>query len=397
MRFSRIRRGSTMVMVAFMLIPLMAVMAIALDIGRFYVVTSELQTAADAAALAGARTLQLTGGTNPAATIQAAVIAFVGSTNRADGSGLTVTADSVRMAFWTPVSGTTAAKLDYALGTRRPNAVTVGITGAPRGIFGQIVGRTVGLSMSRQATAWIANLGSNCVRPWAFPYLPLYKAVSGNAAATVPAPLLDPAQFFAYQSRDSSLRMFTILGANQTSGLVNDGDWLGFNFTGNAGKPGFVDGIEGCRNYPVSTDAGQGVTLPGQANQYVSWSTQAITGTGPGNKGSASICVLKNKDAGCYPSAGSTAPGVTINVAWGELLSPGSNGIDFKYVGEFVLKCYYTATSDVCPYPKPGTLSTGYPEGTVVGYMQGLKSRIITPEDVPGNAPSNVQRIILVK
>jgi Flp pilus assembly protein TadG len=386
----RNRRGSVLVMVALMLVSLMAVTAIAADIGRFYVVTGELQTAADAAALKGAGTLQVIGTIDPEPTVDAAVVGFVAATNKADNGTLSVTADKVQLGYWTP-GGTSA---DLVLNGRRPNAVVVTVAGAPKGVFSQLIGRVTGLGMERQATAWIANLGSNCVRPWAFPYLPLYRAVSGNAAAANPAPELDPAKFLAFEQSDSSQRAFTMLGANQVSTKANDGNWLGFNFTGNAGKPGFVDGIEGCRNYPVSTDAGNGVTLPGQANQYVTWSTQAITGTGPGNSGPA-ICALKNKDAGCYATSSATQPGVMINVAWGDAIGTGSNTVDFRYVGEFKLKCYFTGPTDVCSYPVAGT--TGYPEGTLIGFMGGLKSRIITPEDVFGNTPSNVQRIILVK
>lgn len=388
------RRGATLVMVAFTIIPLMGVLAIAADIGRFYVVTGELQTAADAAAIAGARKLQLTPGTTPETAVDAAVVAFVPQATHADGAVLSVTAAKVRMGFWNPVDKT----MDYNLGIRRPNAVNVEIAAAPRGIFSQIIGKVTGLPLSRSGTAWIANLGANCVRPWAFPYLPLYKAVSGNPAATDIAPDLDPGQFVTYAQKDSSQHFFTILGANQTSTQANDGNWLGFNFTGNAGKPGFTDGIQTCRDYAVGTDASNGVTLPGQADQYVNWSTQAIvvSGSNPG------ICYMKNKDAGCYASsAAMTAgkPGVTINAVWGNVVGVGSNTIDFRYVGEFVLKCFYTSPTDVCSAPQPGTPSTGYPEGTLVGFMQTLKSRIITPDDIAGigNTPSNVQRIILVQ
>ena len=60
MRFKqRNRRGSILVMVALMLAVFMGVAAIAADIGRFYVVAGELQTAADAAALKGATVLQI--------------------------------------------------------------------------------------------------------------------------------------------------------------------------------------------------------------------------------------------------------------------------------------------------------------------------------------------------
>ena len=386
------RRGATLVMVAFMILPLMGVLAIAVDIGKFYVVTAELQTAADAAAIRGARKLQMTPGTSPETVVDAAVVAWMPTANNADNTTLSVTASDVQMGFWTP--GDTSANL--ILAGRRPNAVVVDVRASPKGFFSKAIGQVLGVPMKRQATAWIANLGANCVRPWAFPYLPLYKVVSGNSAATDIAPDLDPSKFVIYVEKDSTQHYFTFVGQNGITATtpVNDGEWTGFNFTGNAGKPGFVDGIEGCRQYPVNTDASFGTTLPGQASQYATWAAQAIEKS-PANPDA--VCYMKANDAGCYQTATSTTPGVTINSTWGNVVSTGSNSIDFRYVGEFVLTCFYRQASDVCSSPKPGSPNTGYPKGTVVGFMQTLKSRIITPDDVVGNSPSNVQRIILVK
>ena len=64
----RRRRGSTLVVVALMLVCIMGVTAIALDFGRFYVVNNELQTAVDAAAMGGVPELS---GASPAATARA--------------------------------------------------------------------------------------------------------------------------------------------------------------------------------------------------------------------------------------------------------------------------------------------------------------------------------------
>ena len=134
------------------------------------------------------------------------------------------------------------------------------------------------------------------------------------------------------------------------------------------------------------------------ADQYTNWSVDAVNGGGNGNNYVAGICVKKSAtDAGCYQTATSSQPGVTINSAWGELLGNGSNGINFNYVGEFVVKCFYTASTETCPYPEPGTPNTGYPPGTIVGFFQQLKSRYITPDDVVGNFASNVIKIMLVK
>jgi hypothetical protein len=61
------------------------------------------------------------------------------------------------------------------------------------------------------------------------------------------------------------------------------------------------------------------------------------------------------------------------------------------------LMCFYRATTDICSNPEPGTPNTGYPVGTIVGYIKKLKSRVITPQDTLGNFASNITRIVLVE
>lgn len=413
MRAKRVRRGSTLVMVGIMMVAFVGVGAIAADIGRFYVVTSEVQTAADAAAIAGARKLQLTSGTTPGATVTAAVVAWVPTTQRANMTPITADAIDVQMLFYTPGTNGSQGTLAPAAAGQRPNAVRVTLGSTPRGFFAQLLGQTGTRLLKRTAVAWVASLPSNCVKPWAFPYLALYQKVMVNPAATSPAPDLDPikwSQFIDPLSSNAS-RMFTVIGQNQSGPGVppNDGEWTGFNFTGNAGKPGFTDGLQACATTSewytnkLDPDAGQGVTLPGQAGQYVTWSNQAIQyssgGNGNGNSNGSGPCAFKNPayTADCYATPTDTLPGVTINSAWGELLGNGSNGIDFKFVGEFQMLCYYRGPSDKCSNAAPGTPDTGYPAGTVVGYIRLLKSRYITLDDVLGNYASNVQKIILVQ
>jgi Flp pilus assembly protein TadG len=403
MRSKKARRGSTLVMVAIMLVAFVGVGAIASDIGRYYVVTGELQTAADAAALKGAVTLMSTAGSTPEPTVDAAVIAFVASTNRADDTTLTVTADAVQMALWTPGTNGAQGSLSYSLNGKRPNAVTVTLAGAPQGVFAQLLGQMARVNMQRQGTAWIANLGSNCVRPFAMPYLSMYKRVSGNAAATSPAPDLDPAQFTTFMSGTDLSRRFIIPGpSNQTLALPNDGYWLGFNFQGNAGKPGFQSGIEDCSSPKIDPDAANGVTMPGNGTDYEQWALDVIYGGGNGQNTYPGICrppVNPNStDAGCYQGSALT-PGLTVNSVWGEDLGNGSNSMDFRYVGEFVLVCYYKGVAnEICPASATTpAINTAYPKGTIVGFLKVLKSRYITPDDILGNKLSNVQRIILVK
>ena len=69
-----------------MLVAFASIGAIAADIGRYYVVAGELQTAADAAALKGAAVLQVTPGNTPKAAIDPEVIAWVNSKNMRSNS-----------------------------------------------------------------------------------------------------------------------------------------------------------------------------------------------------------------------------------------------------------------------------------------------------------------------
>jgi hypothetical protein len=412
MRAKRVRRGSTLVMVGIMLVAFVGVGAIAADIGRFYIVTAEVQTAADAAAIEGARKLMRTPGSNPVDSVTADVVPWVAANQRANMTAMAISANDIQMLYYTP-SKTSQGTIETDLKGRRPNAVRVTLQSTPKGFFAQLLGNNGTRLLKRSATAWVASLGSNCVRPWAFPYPALYGKVAGINPPPNPAPdTLDPVQFSQFMARPNSGRMFTIIGQNQGPlpiTLPNAGEWTGFNFTGNAGKPGFTDGLQACSPLTPATewyqnkinpDAGAGVTLPGQAGQYVNWSTTAVTyGTGKGGSTSG-MCAFLNAtySADCYAPPTSTFPGITINSAWGQVTTgKGSNGVDFGYVGEFVLLCYYSKPSDKCSNNEPGTPNTGYPEGTIVGYMQGLKSRIITPDDVLGNFASDLQTIVLVQ
>jgi hypothetical protein len=196
--------------------------------------------------------------------------------------------------------------------------------------------------------------------------------------------------------------MFIINGANSDDPWPqpNDGMWKGFSFQGNAGRSGFESGIESCNSPKINPDAAMGVTMPGN-NPYANWAANVIAGGSRGNNDYAGICKFKsNTDAGCYANVADAAPGVTINAVWGDLMTNGSNGIDFRYVGEFQLTCFYQAANAQCTAPgaqKPGAPAGPYPIGTMVGYLKRLKPRFITPDDVLGNTLSNVQRIILVR
>ncbi|MDB4881361.1 MAG: hypothetical protein JWL95_127 [Gemmatimonadetes bacterium] len=393
------RRGSTLVMVAFMLVALMAVGAIAADIGRFYVVSAELQTAADAAALVGAQTIQWSKGSTPKSGVDSAVMTFVATTNRANGAALSVPSDAIKLAYYIPATQTEPSRLEYVLNGRRPNAVVVGLSGAPVGVFSRFIGRTAGMATSRQATAWITYLSSTCVRPMVFPFFPLYQQVSSTMVVTPPAPELDPVDFSYYLAQPASTRRFIVLGAGSTAplGKPNNGSWLPLKQGGGDAESAFRGAITDC-TYEVSPSVDDGSVAPGGLGQYVTWATESMTNRSSGGGAvSGPICSFKNGDAGCYSTPFSPSPGVSINVVFGDG-SPAGGAVDFRYVGDFILTCYFRGNpGESCADPSGGAPLTGYPEGTMVGMIGGIRSRTIWPSAVLSNTPSNVQRLVLVK
>jgi hypothetical protein len=404
------------VLVAFMLVAFMGVAAIAADIGRFYVVTGELQTAADAAALEGAATLQVANTSTPEPVVDAAVIAWVANTNKADTSTLSTTANDVVLGFWTPGQNGAAGTFDPNLGGRRANAVSVELSRSPRGTFAQIIGRTAGLPLTRRGIAWIGNVSLNCMRPWAFPYAPFYRRVNSVTTTSSPPPDLDPLAMIAFQARSVPQRTFIVLPPEAPYPMPvefpNDSSWRGYNppsnpnGNANSGRTTFEDMVSGCDGIAVNSDAGNGNTVPnsgngsqcGATNQTACWTINAINGAAAqGNSGPRpGICApFRGLDAGCYATSTATQTGVTVDIAWSDIVGNGQS-VDFRYVGEFDLKCFFTATNQTCN-DIPGPQKTGYPVGTVVGVATGLKSRILNPTDIISNAPSNVQRLFLVR
>jgi Flp pilus assembly protein TadG len=113
---ARPRRGAIVVLAALFLVIVLAFLAFSVDLGYMAVTESELQNAADAGALSGARALP--GGRN--AAIQAAVL-WAGKNSAAGQSVATVADQDVEIGLW---DGTTATFTPLAANaSQRPNAV----------------------------------------------------------------------------------------------------------------------------------------------------------------------------------------------------------------------------------------------------------------------------------
>lgn len=404
------RRGSTLVMVALMLVAIAGVGAIAADIGRFYVVTGELQTSADAVALAGAKALQFSSATDPTSDVTTATGAFV-LLNHADVAA-PATLDSTNLGWWEPgLNGAAGVFTTPAPVGKRPNAVYVAVSAAPKGVFSQIIGQTAGLALRRRAIAWVGNVSLNCVRPFAFPYGPFYKRVNNlSSIPASPIPDLNPGAFAAFQQTSVANRTMIVLGQGEASqpGLPDDGFWMGYNLPNNgsggsnASQNTFEAQVEACGDIALNSDAANGKTVPTQGNGAKCKAVNKVTcgllaAIIPQSNGIVWNCAaFRAGDAGCYASSTAQTPGVIIDMSWGDFNGNGSGTVDFRYVAEFQMMCVFSDPTQTCgalTAPK----NTGYPPGTVVGVALGLKSRLLNPTDIINNDPSNVQRLFLVK
>jgi len=423
------RRGSTLVMVAFLLVAVMGVTAIALDIGRFYVVSNELQTALDAGALAGAYKMQhtkITDTTTLRDTIQAHVREFLRQ-NRVDNAWLSnaeldALRDSVRLAFWD--RDYSEPRFDYAAlsPARKPNAVVIRGRKAPSALFARFLGQGSGL-VTRRAVAWVANINSgNCVRPWSMEYRSLYNRV---ARASVPAGTRAPdftnQQLNDFNGRPVEERRFTYIGPNvsplPTSPYDYDAVWNGFNFSSNSGMAWYSQGVgdSTCSgtSYKVTTvtdgvDLSSGGPNTNDVTCKSIWSNRRnpVSAYGCGNTGpnpeGTGICHQKAlNDAGCYQSAAAATAGTvgrTIFVTFGDWDVSGKN-FDVRMVGRLTLMCYYVqeANAPGCA-PQVFTRPTsGYPYGTMVFQLDSLGREEITPDTFVGADPGLQSRLILVK
>ncbi len=181
-------RGITIILVAFSLLALLGMAALAIDVSTLYVAHGEAQRAADAAALAGARMFAFSGYTSvstPSPSTPAA--ADVCQTSAAPGADAAANRQAEAVAAQNLVAGQPAAVQSITCNTTAANpqiTVTIQRTGLPT-FFGRIWG---GVANSVTATAMAeaynpsgstAPIRVQGVKPWLIP----------NCNPTNPGPL----------------------------------------------------------------------------------------------------------------------------------------------------------------------------------------------------------------
>ncbi|MGZ8471325.1 MAG: pilus assembly protein TadG-related protein [Gemmatirosa sp.] len=395
-----------LVLVALLMVPLVVLAAFSLDVGWWQVGANQLQTSADAAALAAARALQLDVTTNPHVNTTT-YASQTAASNTAFSQPVAVTAADVESRRWDPdVLGLTVTGWTDD-GT---NAVQVTTRTTPGLILAGVV-RDSAPTISRRAVAWIANINSlACVTPWILPYSALHDRIAWLASGAPPGsgvrPPLTQRQVAALTIGNFSEASRTLMLRGPAAGVSADTSWRVRDF---AGTLGYHANIQGCDSRSVSV--GSAVSMTGITGDYECWTILALMGsngvTCPSDGVASAFATqpvtchyrdsivapgLTTHDAGCYDSTLSVR-GVQRRVVWGD-----ASG--YRVVGTATLLCAFRGLSN----PAGGrtescsSVDSDLPIGTLAVTIHGLTTILRLQESMDfGNTVGLDQRLFLVR
>ena len=281
MRRFRNRRGVFVVLFGILFAVLMGAAAMAIDFSRIWAMRNELQTSADASALAGA--VQLSTTNNSLAQVDSATRWFAAA-NRAMGAPVNV--DLLHLGQWNDA----LAPNGFTDGATPYNAVKVTVSHSTSGLIMSAFGITAP-NVHATAIAWadapIAT--TNCIRPWAIPYEVLMGRVN-------PLRTDDPSISGAPYTRANLTRPFDSIkdmAALRNGGANNLRFTLKLGQNSNANNGNIDDGTL-INGQPGNFQA---VALP----KYWDFATQSLANPGPSRGGSAYADAIMGKN--CYKLA----------------------------------------------------------------------------------------------
>jgi Flp pilus assembly protein TadG len=323
-------RGSTMVIVALVMVALLGFAALAIDVGVIYTAKAQCQNAADAGALAGAGYMLTLNNLNPGATNKIKTRAV----DYANFNSVLSTPVSILTSDVTIDLNLKRCTVCVPRTTARGNPVPT--------FFARVLLRN-SVDVSACATAEVANAQvSNCLKPWALPDA----FVDGNGNG-----VYDPGDYYeqgvtSYGTdyRHNGFDVGTQLTVKQAdpSGAIAPGQFFPIDLpilnSPDTGGDRYRDNITTCNPSPVSvgdtlyTENGNmiGPTLQGVQDlilqdQYAYWDTTSgqVGGSSYGAAGSPRIIRVAFFDPGDPPVSGKTTIVVT-NIA--SLFLEGING-----------------------------------------------------------------------
>jgi Flp pilus assembly protein TadG len=398
------RRGATIVLVALLTVPLLAIAAFAIDASWWQVGATQLQTSSDAGALAAARALELYRNDANIESIAEGYAIQTATTHKAFAQPIALPVDDIDPMFWDPVTKTAAAST-----WELANAVEVTTSGAGTRIFSGVV-RSTSQTVTRKAIAWIANIqNGKCIKPWALPYTVLYDAVEAATGLTSSIPPTAPSTNPPFRNNLTSAqiakldqlanatpaqamtaRTVILRGPNTENvnfpttaipaSLSSGQQWYAYNYSGNASGPTTYQWelgncgssattvtIAGATGTSVATAGGNvecwtvlglqqnnGNTCTGGGPNAYNWLNQyGCSGGSTNGCPSIQTCQFKpvdiastaDLDAGCYPAGATTFTdgnrGVEVYTAWGDGTGNGANFTSIRQVGRFRVMCMF--------------------------------------------------------
>ncbi len=299
----RNRRGAFAIITAVVFMAMVMIGAVAIDFSRLWTLKNELQTAADAAAHAGAIALQPSRYTGPG-MVDSMVRVFA-TTNRAMTRVPLV--DSVILGNWNQTN-----RVFTAAGTPQ-NAVRVVTAFNMSGLIMSAFG-VPPVRMRARAVGWSEApvVNSGCMKPWAIPYENLMYAINikrgiPNDNASMNRPFDQVDDMAALNSMTPAERTFSLKIAQNSGNPNNPNPVLQAGAT-SASMPG---------NY-------QAVRL----GKYWDAATQQLANPGPNTGGNAYRDNIKGVDQAGNPVCYNLAVGDSLQTETGNKIGPTVQAVD---------------------------------------------------------------------
>jgi hypothetical protein len=379
-----------MVLAAFTVGTLVIMLAFVIELSRLYVQKNELQTAADAAALAGA--IQLSVSTNNVSDSAVAT----GNRNHILTNNASLVAGDVMCGVWDglPTNGVTPNTWHDGSPHALPclstdNAVQVNGTDPTSYLFSGVLGATNG-NVSAVASAWLAPTVDNtsCVKPLAVDYQLLLTALDPfrGGVARDPLRVLDAIDYNTLHNNSSALTFCLKDGSNGSATCPSTANTSGsFNIVGLApgDNGGNTYGNELAADCSENYVIGTGDNIDVQTGNIVGQTKQGVKGFCQ----TRTPCIMKfvfydnpvtDPDA-TYPSDKPATDGSTCN---GQ--TTGTN------------VCYKVQTigAAVIDYSPGGGGGGGGPSN---GIITGHFTIANDPGGTIGTTPGLLQRVVLVQ
>jgi len=302
----RSRKGATLVLVAILMTALVGFAGIAIDASRLYVMRAELQTTADAAAVAAIVEVADKRPTNASAM----AISYAAK-NVVEHTTPTIAAADVEPGTWNFTNNTFTV-----LGTwTDPNLNSARVTAHYPGLytFARIFGATGQTVNARAigAMGWVST--TDCLKPWAVSYQTLLDALYPPAGTKNPSYNLTPQDITTLSGMSSPANQVTLL--NGTTNQLTPGNiaqvQVGTPWNGNNA---YKDAITSCANGFI----GPGTILngdPGAGSGQTAQALQNLCGVN-GNPQSFACPGVKVKLAIWDQNNGATGSNLTVRVKY---------------------------------------------------------------------------------